>query len=56
MTYLYLVLLSVAVAYLLFGPEALKDDVQPEAQNLAENRADISPEVLISWTAQATRK
>ena len=33
---------------------APKDDVQPQAQNLAENRTDIHLEVLASWTAEAS--
>ncbi len=71
------VLLSLAVAFLLYSPEvhaqekvfgaevvepgveftfiaAPKDDVQPQAQNLAEDRTDIHLEVLAAWTAAAS--
>jgi len=33
---------------------APKDDVQPQAQNLAEDRTDIHLEVLAAWTAEAS--
>lgn len=33
---------------------APKDDVNPQAQNLAENQTDIHLEVLAAWTAEAS--